>query len=156
MDEDLLRRRLPHIDDRQAVQVPGRNLAARPQTQVLLHQRRPSGGGHPRPPLCRRPAAVPADLPAVRRAARAGATAGADWRAVTGPTDCPLVSSWAGGNAGLLLGGGGDDGHSTPASCGAHAQSCWAACSRLTTSSSLSSPASPIMGAVALGVKSGM
>src|SRR6516225_461211 len=100
MDEDLLRRRLPHIDDRQAVQVPGRNLAAPPQAQLLMNQRRPRGGGHAWPPLRQRPAAVPADLPAVRRADRAGAAAGADWRAGTGPTDCTLVSSWAGGSAG--------------------------------------------------------
>src|SRR5262249_14082714 len=66
-----------------------------------MHQsRRPSGGGHVWPPLRQRPAAVPADLPAVRRADRAGAAAGADWPAVTGPTDCTLVSSWAGGALG--------------------------------------------------------
>src|SRR5262249_33192590 len=124
--------------------------------QGLARRGRSSRGGHARPPLGRRAAAAPAGTIAVRRGARADVTAGADWPVATAPTGCALAPSRAGGSAGLLLGFGGDDGHGTPASCGAHAPSCWVVCSRLTTSSRVSNPMNPILGERNLDVKSGL
>src|SRR5262249_38444775 len=157
MHQHLVRRRLAHIDDGQPLVVPSSNLTAWSEAEVLSRGPGASSGDHARPPLCRWGGSWCPNLTAVRRGHSATGGLVAGWLEATGPTDCARASSWAGGSAGLLLlMVGGDEGHSTPASCGAHAPSCWAACSRLTTSSSFSSPARPIMGAGGLGVKSGL
>src|SRR5271165_5951671 len=100
MHQHLLRPRLPHVDDGQPLMVPGRDLAARPETRgpICSNWGNASGGGHDWPPLACRAGAAPAEAIAVRRDDRADTTAGVDWPAATDPSDCVSVPSRAGGS----------------------------------------------------------
>src|SRR6266545_7066420 len=98
MREHLLRARLAHIDDREAVVMPGLELVLSPKgvCRPSLGLRRAGGSGctHPRPPSvgCRWSAI------AAQSAGSAGTGDADDWQAGVAPRASAASESWAGGS----------------------------------------------------------
>src|SRR6266508_5532206 len=138
MREHLLRARLSHIDDREAVVMPGLELVLSPKgvCRPSLGLRRAGGSGctHPRPP------SVGCRSSAIAAQSTGSATGGvaADWQAGVAPTAGSAPESWAGGiRAGWLV-----DHTVTPPSYIPAVGRAWR---RRTTATSCSSPAIPMI-----------